>query len=562
MDEPDGRRAVRVLSWVALVWLAAAPVAGADGAKAEAGESACRLALAGALPDGKPLLLYLDIRGGSVGAAFGTSPTYNKAAHDVDASGLALEGGAVTGTVKVTVNADLWVPRDGRSVPCAYALDVRREGEGFAGTYTGTYGGESKSGSVVGEAFAPDERPARYRLGLGQALRRLAPRQGVGGSNTEYALDMWLSFEMADGRARDARFESPVPDYRPYSAIVERLEVTREGAALKGTATITVDYGRDPGDRYGSDAKRVEAYTYTLKGLAIGDAAVGAFDARVGAIDDRGRHFAGTVTHEPAPRPEASVGFLRCHGAMRGRAPVLLYLSLSDGERIHGYAYAPGYNHQPHTVDASGLTRDGDVVKGAVTVSVAPDCYKPPERFDVELAVDARIERGVIAGTFTSTDGDERFEGRVTGDLRPKKAPAATPETLATCELDLGYCLPSGPMPRKNWEAHQPNYASVRFHFKDGALERTEVFNPHDAGALKATVDRADMRLVGDRIAGSVAFMVPEAAVAGTGRYEFTFEGIVNGDRVSGFWRGKHEGKDILTKSAKLGGRLTAVGGE
>jgi hypothetical protein len=400
------------------------------------------LFLDSALEGDKPLRLYLDAGGGAVAAlrgeppraAFATAPAFNKAPHDVDASGLKIEAapgpaqaGRIAGQVKVTVNPDAWVPKDGRPVACAYALDAAVKDGAVAGTFAGTYGALARSGSVRGTAgpAADASRPVRVRLRLGQALRRLAPRRGVArGPNVDYALDIHFAFTLAGREARDARFETVVPDYRDYSALVDRLDVDRRGTALAATAAVTVDYGSDPGARYGADAKRVEQYVYTFKGLAIGDAVAGTFDARVGAIEDRGLRFTGTVEAAPPPPPDRSLAFLRLHGGMRNGWPVLLYLSLVDGGHIHGYAYAPGYNHQPHPVDASGLVRDGAAVRGPAKVSIRPDCYKPPEYFDINLVLDARAERGVVAGTFTSTDAGREFRGPVTGDLR-ETAPAA-----------------------------------------------------------------------------------------------------------------------------------------
>jgi hypothetical protein len=190
---------------------------------------------------------------------------------------------------------------------------------------------------------------------------------------------------------------------------------------------------------------------------------------------------------------------------------------------------------------------------------VAPDCYKPPEHFDVNLAIDARMGAGVIDGRFTSTDAGEEFAGPITGDLRPKAPPAATARTLRTCRLDLGYSLPSGPMPRKNWRGPKPNYASVRLHLAGGEVRRAEVFNPHDAEAFSASAGPAEVRIDHDRLTGSIAFTITEAPVVKKGGYRYTFEAVIDGDALSGFWRGSLDGRPILTKSAKLAGVLSEI---
>ena len=518
------------------------------------------LVLEGAVEGDRPLRLYLDAGGPAV-AAFAAAPAFNKAPHDVDASALKVESGQIVGQVRVTINPDAYVPKDGKPVACVYRLQAATKDGSVAGTYAGAFGALARSGTVGGTVLAPADpsQPVRVRLRLPQALRRLAPREGVGrGPNVDYALDVAFAFTLAGGEARDARFETVVPDYRRYSAIVDRVDVTRRGSALEAAAAVTVDYGDDPGPRFGPDAKRVEQYVYTFRGLAIGDAAAGTFDARVGALRDRGLRFTGTLDASPPPEPDRSLAFLRLHGGMRGGAPVLVYLSLLDGRRIHGFAYAPGYNHQPQPVDASGLVRDGAVLKGPAKVSIRPDCYRPPEYFDVNIAIDARAERGVVAGTFVSTDAGQEFRGPITGDLRGKAPAAATMETLAACDLDFGYALPSGPMPKKDWRGARPNNLVLRMEFADGKLARAEALNPHDRATFRADMGAADLRLEGDRLTGRAVFTLRDSPVVETGRYEFSFEGIADGDKVSGFWCGSRDGKPILTKSAKLSGTLAA----
>ena len=127
-----------------------------------------------------------------------------------------------------------------------------------------------------------------HASGLAWKGDRLAPRPGVrAGPNTNYALDMILSFTWRDGRATGSIFESLVPDYRRYSAIVRKLDVRRDGARWTGTALIDVDHGDDPRPRIGSGG-RYEQYTYTLNGFAMGDVVAGRFDTAVGQIRDTG----------------------------------------------------------------------------------------------------------------------------------------------------------------------------------------------------------------------------------------------------------------------------------
>lgn len=521
------------------VLLALTPLAWADA------DGQYELALEKVLPGEKALTLHLDVQQGKVVTAFATAKTYNGRAHDVDAAKLTVADGAITGTVGATINADPWVPKDGKPRACTFDLDVKIKDGAAAGTYKGTYAAEARSGAVTGAKLPAAAPRGRYRIKCFQAMRRLAPARGFTGSNADYALDMWLSFRIdGTGRAIDALFESPVPDYRRYSAIVKSINVKHRASRLTVQAVVDVDHG---GQGRADGDTRYEQYAYTLHAMTIGDWVVGRYDAGVKELDDRGIAFLGTIDRSDPPAPDAAIGFLRLHGAMKQRHPVLLYLSLTDGDRIHGMAYAPGYNHQPQAVDASRLKRKGGQIEGKVTVSVYPDCYHDQDVFfDIHHDVKARIERGVIAGRFKGSDRGESCEGPITGELRPKAPPAATLANLAVCELSLGFCMPQS----------ANKQAMVRLAYGGGKLRKAEVIHPGSRAVLPAKVERAEIAIDGDRLTGSCAFDL-DARSAGAGRYEYTFAATINGDRLGGYWRGKHDGRNILTKSAKLGGILT-----
>jgi len=537
----------------AVVLMAAAGAAAAD--------AGYELVLEKAVGDAQPLSIFLSFRGGQVHAAFGVAKTYNQRPHDVHASGLAWKGDRLAGEVAVTVNPDFWVPADGRPVACRYRIDVTRSGQRVAGHYTGTFGDEARSGAVAGKAvpMGRSERQ-RVRMQFYQALRRWAPRPGVrAGPNTDYALDMILSFTWRDGGATGALFESLVPDYRRYSAIVRKLEVRRDGARWTGTAVIDVDHGDDPRPRIGSGS-RYEQYTYTLNGFAMGDVVAGRFDTAVGEIRDTGGFILGSIDRGPVPQLGDSLAFLRCHGAMRDDGPVVLYLAMGRGGKIHGYSYCPNWNHQPHPVDASGLSRKGDALSGKVVVHVRPDCYrKPIVYFALPVDVEAKMADGSIVGTFTCTDEGNSRRGAISGELRPKAPPIATMANLRTCELSLGYSLPSGPMPRNDWRGAKPNHCNVRLHFAGGRYVRGEVFNPHAEDAFAGEFGEVDFSLDGDRVAGKVCFQITASPVVRKGAYEFRFQAIVDGDQLVGLWQATENGQPIYTKSAKLGGTLTAA---
>jgi outer membrane protein assembly factor BamB len=76
----------------------------------------------------------------------------NRATHELDASGLAIEAGRARGTVTVIFHADPWTaPNPGTSGPLAatYRIDARINGETITGTYKGALGVQYRASSAV-----------------------------------------------------------------------------------------------------------------------------------------------------------------------------------------------------------------------------------------------------------------------------------------------------------------------------------------------------------------------------------------------------------------------------
>jgi hypothetical protein len=537
--------------------VAAMALAGMSCARAARSAEASKvyvLALANAIGDGKTLTIHLDCSETKVNAALATG--YNAASHDVDAAGLKLAGPSLKGTLAVTLNPDPYVPPDGEPVACGFALDVKADGARAAGTYSGAFGAEKRVGEVQGTvADRPDySRFCRFKLRFIGALHRLFIARG---SNWKYALDMNMLFPMKDEKLATARFETIVPDYRRYSATLKENSLKFGDNALTGTISFLVDYGGQGASKEFNSP--TELHTYTLRGVVVGEAVGGSYDVKIGELEGKDKRFAGRISFEEPPVPAKSLAFIRMHDAMK-EGPVILNLSLADDGLLNGFAWASGYNHQPHSVDAAGLKLEGNKLTGTVQVGIGPDCYRPPERFTLTYQLDADIKDGEVTGTFTGKDRGADVKGILTGELRVKKVvePPIAMENVRLCDLNLGYCLVSGPMPKSDWPKAAPNNAHIRFHCKDGKIESTEVVHPDSPAAYTAKVASSDLKIVGDRLTGTAAFDLESKAIQG-GRYEFSFEGIVNGGELSGYWRGTHNGKDILTKSAKMYGVLTVL---
>ena len=134
------------------------------------------------------------------------------------------------------------------------------------GSYTGAYDTETRKGGVSGEALPRTGPAGRYRLKLFQALRAAAPNALVERQEQRYAIDMWLTFRIDEnGKAIDAQLESPVPDYRRYSARVASIDVRFDGSAFTGTVVADIDHGGQGKNARGG-CTRHERYTYEMAG--------------------------------------------------------------------------------------------------------------------------------------------------------------------------------------------------------------------------------------------------------------------------------------------------------
>ncbi|MFC1462677.1 hypothetical protein ACFLQU_03635 [Verrucomicrobiota bacterium] len=508
------------------------------------GDGQYELELAGVLPNARALTLMLDVRGGKVASAFALGRKYNGRGHIVDAAGVTVADRRIIGPVNVTIIPDPWVPRDHKERTCKLELDVVFQEAGATGKYVGTYDGEERKGVVTGKKLPNAGREGRYKLKMFQALRRLKPTPWWGGGNATYAIDMWLTFRVDKrGRAVDAQLESPVPDYRRYCALVRSIDVDFDGAEFRATVKADVDHGGQAQKK--KDARR-EKYEYELRGAVIGNDVVGRYDGEVAEIHDKDIPFMGSVDRGPIPDPNSATVFMRLHTAMQSEFPVLLYLSVSDPRHIHGLAYAPGYNHQPHAVDCTRLERKGNRIEGPMVVSIYPDCYHSQTVFfDMKYELDAEIERGVVNGKFKGEDRGKDTKGVITGELRPKKPPVAGPKGLAAYELSVGWAMAKA----------KSKSIVVRYELEDGKLSKTAVLDAKTKKPMDVEIKNSDIKVNGDQINASVIY---EMTGKGAGKYEFSFSAKIDGDRCGGFWRGRHNGENILVKSAKSGGRLVA----
>jgi len=208
----------------------------------------------------KPATLHLATTDGKVVRAFGLGE-FNKALHDVDASGLVAGENSLKGPVRLTVNADQWVPPGGKSIECQFDLDVAVKGGNLGGTYKGKRASDDFSGLAVGTIQAP-AKAIRGTISL-ECERALD-----GQPNFQRVL---LNVPVTDGKVGEVK--AAAKDSFHWKARVKdnKLAVTPE--ALTGDLVVEV---------YDVQSVTAGLYTFTFDGKVIGNKVAGKFKSKLG----------------------------------------------------------------------------------------------------------------------------------------------------------------------------------------------------------------------------------------------------------------------------------------
>ncbi len=504
-----------------------------------------------ALGPDRDLTLHLRLGDRSVVGGFGTG--LNARSHTLDTGGLRFDGARLAGDVRVTVNPDPWLPADGNPIEISVGLDLSATHGELAGIWSAPDRPPAPAAGRL-QAAAPDDAMLRVGIRIPGALRRVYAMRGP---SYRYALDMDLRAGLRDGTADLSRItlESSVPDYRRYTARVQSSDLRLRDGRLAGAVTALIDHGGQAGGR-GVRPPREELHAFDLDLWLIGGRIGGTCRIRV-ADAEAVEHVVGVFAPDGRPDPGASFAWLRLHHAIQDRHSIRLELSLNRDRRIHGFAWVPSENHQPHSVDASRLrlTSDGRLA-GPVRVTVVPDVYRRGEPFTVDAELDVAIDSPDIRGAFTGEDRGVATRGEVTGEIRARPHPVARDlRDLSGCVLGLGYSLVTGDRPRQAGAAD--NHAEIHLDLREGEVIGARLIRPSDGTELQAEFEPVSLAFDGDRLTGTVTFQFQDQT-ARPGRYQFRIEATVEENRLRGYWRGELEGAPILTRSSKLSGRLIA----
>jgi hypothetical protein len=519
------------------LWLASfgcAQSAAPGGGSLAASDALYELALRGALPGDKPLALRLDVRGGAVHSAFAEAPTFNRASHEVDASGLKAAGEDLRGLVRVTVHSDGYVPAGDAAASCRYHIEARRHGRAVRGSFAGHHGGEPVSGAVEGRLMArpPEREPAHVELMLDNAA--VLPR-----SRHNWHRRLTLRFGLRDGRAFAPRLEPPgSPVDTGFAARVTSADLSLADGRLSGTLAATLT----------PNGKAPLEFVWELSAAAVGGRVGGGFRTfRDGEPVGEGR-LLGTVYRGPKwPAPADGVTVLTLHDAVEPGRYVKLFLRAGpDG--VRGFATTPNFNNATHELSGEGLRFADGKLRGRVDVVVHPDPWVPPDGEPVACSyrLDATYDGVEVTGTYEGTFGGQAVSGALHGGLRPVVSLSA----LRRATLKLENALTGG----NAWQ----NRAFLSVELDGGHVVGGRASNNHTD--LEGRVTGGSLTVEDGRLRGRVtAEVAPSGGVRG-GAYAFEVDGICAGELCAGSFRGGPEGGE--RKTGRFWASLTPATGE
>ncbi|MGC9454790.1 MAG: alpha/beta hydrolase [Phycisphaerae bacterium] len=216
------------------------------------GEAPVRLTLAEAV-DGYRMDVLLQPSDGGVGSAMARATGWNKAPHEVDASGLRVSADGIRGTMHIRLFPDANVPEDGSVTECELHVDVPLSGE--EGTYSGVVGDTAVSGPARAdrpEPFAGDAQPAQIALRLDNAIE----------ADKEWKRVVWGFITTDDGK-QSGTFS--VETYRRGFVLLTADDVDLSIRDGRLTGGFRLDIPAT------SDGQPARTYTYRLDGSVVGD---------------------------------------------------------------------------------------------------------------------------------------------------------------------------------------------------------------------------------------------------------------------------------------------------
>lgn len=239
--------------------------------------------------NGRQLMAFAPCEKGVFGAGMAYAGKWNHTYHDLDAAGLKYENGVLKGEVKVTMNADPYIPPDHKPVPSQYTLEAKVENGLLDGKFEGTFGAQKTSGRLLGrlEPPPPIPEPVAIHVKLENGVCEGSP----------WFRRTYVGFTAVKGKAETGGVSN---NKGGWTGKFKRAEAQFEGN--KFTATIECVVETSNGPLKGN-------YTFKLTGKAIGGSLVGKVDTYLeGELKKQNTDFMGgfgpakeTPKETPAP---------------------------------------------------------------------------------------------------------------------------------------------------------------------------------------------------------------------------------------------------------------------
>ena len=370
------------------------------------------LILTGALKPGRsalPLTIHLDRRDGRFVRAFASARSYNQTSHEVDASELKVEGGQISGIVRVTIHPDMFVPADGKTLACEYAVVARADGAELSGMFGGKYGAEDVRGKVLGLLQRRPKWPETVWFHVNLP-------GGLDGLHDHYWHNAWASFLLSGGRTYDGQLTAydqlaaAITHNVTWGATVRDVTARFDGETFQAAIKAQVETYRGPEISFGP-------HTFDLAGQAIGKVVAGRFRMSVEETFLEEHRFVGTikdtVPYDPALRN--ALFALALEDALDGKRRLGIALDRLGGQfRM----LTRMVDDAPIWSDVSGLDIQDRVLKGSLRlVTICPDTG---ETVASRYALQVEVRHTLIAGTYEGTYGDQKVAGSVSGDFRDR----------------------------------------------------------------------------------------------------------------------------------------------
>ena len=224
-----------------------------------------------ALPRGEPLKVYLDRKDGRCRAAFAFATSFSRRPFEIDASGLMVVDGELSGTVTVvrTVSRTKIAPVLG-----SYQVRAKIVGDQIRGSHVGGFGDAKVAGDLWGDVLPRPDLPQ------GAVKVAMKLEDGLLGGQ-DWQNRAFFDFTMDMGKATMGKLFNNKGVYRGQ---FDRAELQVMEGRIRGQLVATVlDGGVTAGQ-----------YTFDLDGPMVGHDFMGIFTTHLGGQSKTG-YFVGTL---------------------------------------------------------------------------------------------------------------------------------------------------------------------------------------------------------------------------------------------------------------------------